>query len=369
MKYLSIGCTPIVLATALLAGLSPAQALQFSIVANVRGGPYIGAVRGATLYGVLPYIGSGTLFSLTTSGAYTLLHNFNSSTDGSTPNGLLAVDSGGNIFGTTGSGGSQGGGTVWEFSAGRVMSTLHALGAAGDGSVPMAGPVLGSDGNLYATAGEGAINDSGDVFRQTPGGPYKILYKFLSGADGHCPFSGVVRGKLGALYGTAVGHGAGGNPNGSIWKLSKALKLSTLYVFKNGTDGEWPDQTPAVDKLGNLYGTTHVQNGNNFAGAIWTISALGKFSVLHALTAATDGFAPNSPLLLNANGNLYGTTGSGGAHGLGTVFQVTPSGSFTVLHSFANTGDGAAPTGNLVHDSKGAIYGGTQYGPVFKIVP
>ena len=124
-----------------------------------------------------------------------------------------------------------------------------------------------------------------------------------------------------------------------------------------------------LDKAGNLYGTTATGSTSNFAGALWVVDTAGAFSVLHEFVASTDGSSPSSPLLLNTDGNLYSTTSGGGAHGYGTVFKFTPSGKFTVLHSFANTGDGAVPQGGLVHDSKGAIYGGTEYGPVFKIVP
>jgi uncharacterized repeat protein (TIGR03803 family) len=83
----------------------------------------------------------------------------------------------------------------------------------------------------------------------------------------------------------------------------------------------------------------------------------------------TDGFAPNSPLLLNTDGKLYGTTSAGGPDNDGTVFSITKSGAFAVIHSFSNSGDGAQPTGNLVRTSTGVIYGGTAYGTVFQITP
>jgi uncharacterized repeat protein (TIGR03803 family) len=124
-----------------------------------------------------------------------------------------------------------------------------------------------------------------------------------------------------------------------------------------------------VGDAGNVYGTTFIQNGGQFAGAIWVINSAGKFSVLHDLNGPTGGFGPNSPLLINTDGRLYGTTSSGGVDNIDTVFRITRSGSFAVPHSFTNTGDGGQPTGNLVRGNDGTIYGGTFYGPVFKIVP
>ena len=145
--------------------------------------------------------------------------------------------------------------------------------------------------------------------------------------------------------------------------------LQTLYVFTDGADGEWPTQTPTVDAAGDVFGTTSTQNGSSFAGAVWKIDHLGHFALLHSMNGAVDGYGPNSPLVLDRNGLLYGTAGSGGPGDGGTLFSIGKGGAFTVLHGFANMGDGEQPTGNLVQDSQGALYGGTGTGQVFKIVP
>ncbi len=358
-------------ALAICVALAPtaASASGFSVIASVPGGPQIGAVRGGTLYGTVAYNGAGQLFRLSTSGkAYTLLHDFAAATDGSAPNARLAFDPQGNLFGTASGGGAYGGGTLWEYSAAGSFTAPHAFGNGNDGAVPMQGPTAGPRRTILGTTGEGAIGGSGNIF-SLHAGQYNVLYEFMSGADGHCPFSGLAVGPGGALYGTAVGVGFGGNPNGSVWQYTAAGGLKTLYVFRDSNDGEWPDQAPVVDAAGNLYGTTHVQNGSNFAGAIWMITAAGQFSVLHGFDGATDGSGPNSPLLIGQNGTLYGTTAYGGTYGYGTVYSITPAGNFTVIHAFAAGADGAQPTGNLVQTHNGTIYGGTAYGPVFKIVP
>jgi uncharacterized repeat protein (TIGR03803 family) len=351
---------------------SPGFAATFSQIASVSGGPQIGAVSGTTLYGTSASggtNGAGQLFSISTTGTnYQILHNFTASVDGSSPNARLALNRQGDLFGTATGGGTYGGGTLWRYSATGGMTTEHSFGSGSDGAVPMQGPSLGPHGVIYDTTGEGAIGGSGNIFsfhRKT----YDPMYLFMSGTDGHCPFSGVAVTKAGVLYGTTVGVGFGGNPNGSVWQFTPPGTLKTLYVFQNGNDGEWPNQAPVVDRDGNVYGTTNKQNGNQFAGAIWKITAQGQFSVLHEMVSGTDGYDPNSPLVLGPDHLLYGTTANGGANGFGTVFSISTKGAFTVVHAFANTGDGAYPTGNLVQTSAGVMYGGTYYGSIFQITP
>jgi uncharacterized repeat protein (TIGR03803 family) len=345
-----------------------AQASTFSVIGSVPGGPQIGAINGKVLYGTIAYSNPPTLFSLTTSGSYKLLHNFNAGTDGSPPNAMLAIDGDGNVFGTTSAGGQYGAGTLFEYSAAKAFTTPHVFGGSGDGINPRQGPAMGPHHTVYGSTAMGAPNNNGIIFGMTHAGSYGMLYNFQSGADGHCPFSGVAVASNGTIYGTTVGVGYGGNPNGSVWKYTAAAGLQTLYVFQDGADDEYPDQAPTVDASGNVYGTTHVYQGSNVAGVVWKISAAGKFSVLHTMNGSTDGFGLNSPLVADKKGNLFGTTGSGGAKNDGTVFRITPAGAFSVVHSFAGGTDGAQPTGNLVRGSSG-IYGGTATGAVFKIVP
>jgi uncharacterized repeat protein (TIGR03803 family) len=358
---------------ALALGLPPAgaAATSFSVIGTIDGGPMIGGYHFGKLYGIVPYggAGSGSLFTLGTGGTYTLLHNFVAAVDGSAPNGQIDVDSAGNVFGTAANAGPNGAGTLWKYSPTAGMTTLHAFGASGDGDTPLEGPVRDSAGALFGTTAGGDVNTNGGLWGISSTGTYSNLYDFLSGADGHCPFSGSARAPGGTLYGTTIGNGYGGNPTGSVWKFSPDRKLTTIHVFHDTTDGEWPTIAPVLDKSGNLYGTTYMQHGVNFAGAIWKITSSGKFTVLHDLVAGRDGSGPNGPLLLDIDGNLYGTAQDSGPNGWGTVFRITPSGTFSVVHAFANGTDGAGPTGTLAQDGTGALYGGTATGQVFKIVP
>jgi uncharacterized repeat protein (TIGR03803 family) len=238
-----------------------ASAASFSIIGATPGGAQIGAIQGGTLYGTIPYSGAGVLFSFTTTGTYTVLHSFNATTDGSAPDARLVLTTSGDLYGTTVGGGGHGAGTIWKYTSSAGFKVAHAFGAGGDGTIPMQGPTLGQHGTIYGATSQGAIGGSGNVFSLSKSGKYDVVYEFLSQGDGHCPFSGVAFSKTGGLYGTTVGVGYGGNPNGSVWNYTPAGGLQTLYVFQDGNDGEWPNQAPALDGAGNLYGTTYIQNG------------------------------------------------------------------------------------------------------------
>jgi uncharacterized repeat protein (TIGR03803 family) len=348
-------------------GAAQAAGASFSVITTLSGPPAIGALYGGKLYGIMATGGSngaGMLFSVTASGQFADLRDFVAATDGSSPNAPLAVGTSGSIWGTAQSGGANGGGTLFEWTP-AGFSVPHAFGAGMDGSLPLQGPVVSPGGGMIGTAAGGAVSTNGNLWFYGSS-KYWVLHDFLSGADGHCPFSGPTRSAQGVIYGTTVGRGFGGNPTGSIWQFAKG-QLTTIYVFQDGNDGEWPDQAPVTDPGGNLYGTTHVQNGVQFAGAIWKLAPGGAFTVLHDLNGATDGYGPNGPLILNTDGYLYGTTASGGAANSGTVFRISPTGTFELVYAFKNAGDGANPTGPLVHNAAGAIFGGTATGTVFRI--
>ncbi len=362
--------TRIVMACLALGAPWTAAAATFSVIGTVPGGPAIGAVDGHLLYGVVPYGGGfGELFSITLAGHIAKLRTFVGSTDGSGLTARLVRQSNGDIVGIATSGGQYSSGTLWRYAANKKFSVLHAFGAPGDGSGPLQGPVGDQDGDLFGTTSGGAVATNGNAFKLSAGGTYAGLHDFLSGPDGHCPFSGAARGAGAQLYGTTVGNGFGGNPNGSVWKISPQGTLTTLYAFTDGADGEWPRQAPVVDAQGNVFGTTSVQKGNTFAGALWTINVKSGFAVLHSFAPATDGSQPNSILISDGHGTLFGTTATGGPGGYGTVFSITEGGTFKVLHAFANGADGATPTGNLVRNAGGVIFGGTQSGQVFRITP
>jgi uncharacterized repeat protein (TIGR03803 family) len=303
---------------------APAYAVTFTSLATGLGTSLeISAVNGTTAYGSTQYGGTasgGTLFSVTSAGKVTTLHSFAPSTEGSVPNDMLAVDTAGNIYGTTRQDGKFGGGTIFEFTSAHITKILHAFdAAAGDGSKPLQGLARSSVGALYGATSGGAISTNGNVYEVSPSGNYAARYDFKSAGDGHCPFSGVAVDSKGNVYGTVVGNGFGGDPNGAVWKLTPQNKLTPLYLFKDGTDGEYPDQSPIVDTAGNIYGTIITKTDRNgsevagYAGAVWKIDATGKFSLLHKFTGT---------LAHDSTGAIYGaTTGNSGSVG-GTVYKV-----------------------------------------------
>lgn len=372
-----IALPSLALGAALLAA-EPAAASSFTVLAGgLSYAPEISAATSAAVYGSTLYGGTssgGTLFKVTGGTKVTVLYNFKPATDGSMPNDMLAVDAAGNVYGTTQQGGKFSGGTIFKLSTARKLTVLHAFdAAAGDGSGPLQGLVRSTTGALYGAAAGGAISTNGSVFEVTPAGLYQTRYEFKSSGDGHCPFSGVTVDADNNVYGTVVGNGFGGDPNGAVWKLSTKNKLTPLYKFKDGADGEYPTQAPVVDAAGNLYGTILTMAGSSYAGAVWKIDTTGKFTVFYRFTGKADGFGPNGPLLVNKDGNLYGTTGSGGGTtakpGYGTLFRITPAGAFTVLHTFMAGTDGANPTGTLARNVYGHVFGGTASGTIYKYTP
>ena len=194
-----------------------------------------------------------------------------------------------------------------------------------------------------------------------------VLYSFAGSPDGADPHAGLVR-YQGNFYGTTM---QGGSSNlGTVFKLTPKGKETILHSFAGGTDGDSPTYGLVFDKEGNLHGTTP-QGGAFNSGTVFTITPSGTESVVYTFTGGADGANPSSGLILDGNGNLYGTTFGGGAYGNGTVFALSPSGVETVIYSFTGGADGGGPAGGLVRDGKGDLFGTNSggYGIVFKVTP
>lgn len=207
------------------------------------------------------------------------------------------------------------------------------------------------------------------------GQTFTILYSFTGGADGKGPSASLVRDAAGNLYGTTV---FGGNSSacaqgcGTVFKLDATSKLKVLHNFTNGVDGALPQTALIRDAAGNLYGTAPTGGAFNCGfyggcGVAFKLTPSGDFIVLHSFSGVPDGEDPLGGLVQDANGNLYGTTYLGGQSSCfcGTVYKLDVTGNETVLHSF-NEGvdDGGRPLGSLVRDSAGNLFGTTLYGGV-----
>jgi uncharacterized repeat protein (TIGR03803 family) len=219
----------------------------------------------------------------------------------------------------------------------------------------------------------------GTVFKFVPStGSLTTLYAFTGGTDGDQPY-GVVLDKNGNLYGITFLGGTYGW--GVVFKVAQSGKQTLLHTFTpNGKDGISPGGL-IINSKGILYGTTE-SGGAYGAGTIFEMTRTGKETILHSFNGAPDGFFPVPGVTLDKNGNLYGTTAWGGSFGLGTVFELTPTGTENILHSFAENGtDGFSPYSGVTLDTAGDVYGTTSLGgnasdcapigcgTIFRIVP
>jgi uncharacterized repeat protein (TIGR03803 family) len=215
--------------------------------------------------------------------------------------------------------------------------------------------------------------------RNGSGWIFSPLYSFTGRADGSAPIAAVVFGHDGTLYGTTEFGGRNcGVGCGTVFHLRPPLSVcktvlcawteTVLYQFSGSSDGANPGYGELTfDQAGNLYGTTFF-GGVNAQGVVYELTPSGggwAERAIHTFSGSSDGENPYSSVVFDAAGNLYGTTYAGGAHGYGTVFQLTPSGSGwteNTLYSLQSSSDGGNPFGGIVFDSAGNLYGATSGG-------
>jgi uncharacterized repeat protein (TIGR03803 family) len=185
-----------------------------------------------------------------------------------------------------------------------------------------------------------------------------IYYAFPGGKRGSQP-SQIVRDALGNLFGTTA-QGGGACNCGTIFKITPDGKESILHSFRGGKDGGDPLGGLILDDQGNLYGTTFASSGNH--GTVFQLSADGRLKTLHTFTDSSDGAYPTAAPILDKAGNLYGTTAGGGAYNEGTVYKLSSDGTLSLLYTFTEGTDGGGPLGSLIMDHAGALYGTTEYG-------
>lgn len=181
-----------------------------------------------------------------------------------------------------------------------------------------------------------------------------VLYSFQGGSDGSSPRSALIMGANGNLYGTTY---YGGAMNyGTVFKITSQGQETILYSFQGGNDGANPLAGLILDATGNLYGTTY-EGGGKDTGTVFKISPQGQEIILYRFQSGFDARNPAAGLIMDVNGNLYGTTAGGGSNYSGAVFKITPQGEETVLYSlhlFEN--DGAHPVASLIMDANGNLY-------------
>ncbi len=345
--------------------------------------------QAGSLYGVAAYgeESEGTIFQLTpTPGGWTFigLHQFDlSDTEGAGPIGGLAIDEAGNLYGTASyDHGKTECGTLFKMSLSEGFSVLHYF-TGPDGCDPES-TVTYSNGALFGATKGGGAKGQGTVFSMnTSGGSFQ--FTSFTGKNGTQPLSALTPGGYGTAY------SGGGNGQGIIYKLDPVKGIIRKHSFTvTGVAG----YAPMGDLLALNVGGVRTMYGTNSAGGVGgggTVyrlteiqpnSDLWRVSVLHSFSSSSgseQGWAPMTGLTADAAGNLYGTTDNGGA-GCGTVYKLSPAKNnkwtHNVLYSFdASQSDGCQPTGGVVFDKAGNLYGTTQwggdysYGAVYEITP
>lgn len=315
-----------------------------------------GNLYGATSYGGNPGCpgnqGCGTIFELAPDGALTVLYAFGGGADGGNPVGRLTRDRDGNLYGAAG-GGTNNSGVVFEIAPDGAETVLHAFGS-GDGSLPAGSLLFDKKSNIYGVTQGG----NGGVFKLAAGGKESVLYTFCQKAncqDGQTPNEGLVIDAAGNLYGTTQNGGTGGIvAAGTVFEVTPDGKESVLWNFcsrESCSDGEFPMAGLIRDAAGNLYGTTDY---GGVVGSVFELAPDGSESVLHAFDADKDGYNPLTPVTMDKHGTLYGTTSAGGSGGAGTAFEIAPDGSFKKLLNFPTVIGGAS---GLLLDKRGTLYG------------
>ena len=331
-----------------------------------------GNLYGTTLYGGVH--GRGSVFMITPAGTETQLYSFTGGVDGDVPVAGLALDKKtGNLYGTTLYGGASGNGAVFRVTPSGTETVLYSFAGGTDGANPYSGLVrVGT--TLYGTTDAGGAYGYGTVFKVTAGGKETVLHSFNSAfptLDGAHPYAGLVLYK-GILYGTTRYGGA--SNLGTVFSITKAGAETVLCSFQGGADGAYTYAGVAFDKSGSIYGTTY-SGGTDNAGTVFKLTGAGAESILHSFVRdGVDGLNPQASLTFD-RGNFYGTTLQGGPANIGTVFEVTPAGTETVLYQFTGGTDGGYPYAGLVLGKKNTLYsttyqgGSSNYGTVFRLVP
>ena len=373
---------------ALMAVLTPsARSQTFHVIHQFSGEdgqlPYAGLTSDAAgrLYGTT--CGNftsryGTVFKLTPSGSswvLTTLFNFPGGSDGGCPESRVIFGPEGRLYGTTTGGGSgcQICGTVFSLRPPLTAcktalcpwteTILYAF-SGYDGVGPMGDLNFDGAGNLYGTTYEGGVGGRGNVYELTPTGAgwtENDVYGFPEYGTFGNPSAGVMFDKAGNIYATAFGSYGGVfelTPSGGGWVYSE------IYTLHGGVEGSGPRAGVLFDKAGNLYSAT-TKDGGGGGGTVFSLTPFDGYWTFSALYSFVGNGGPSANLFMDAAGNLYGTTFSDGAYGLGSVFKLAPGPSgwtYTSLYDFTGGDDGANPVSNVLFDAAGNLYGTASAG-------
>jgi uncharacterized repeat protein (TIGR03803 family) len=348
---------------------------KFGFVSEGPGNPVGAVAQGldGSLYSTSSAGGTynnGTVFKITPAGQMHVLHNFCPQllcADGSQPEGGLTLRPDGHFIGTTSAGGSHNSGTIFDISPDGSLTTLYTFTSGADGGSPYAPPILGPDGQFYGvTESGGAASNCGTIYRLST--VFTVLHSFNK-TGGCTPVGPLVLGTDGNLYGTTIAGGTKGGW-GTIYRLTYRPGQSTLFTVLDNFDGTTlasPEAQLTEGSDGNFYGTT-TGGGTSGKGVIFKITPSGNLTVLHDLNGTTDGSGLLTGMAQGTDGNFYGTATFGAndsvncaPQGCGTLFLITPAGSFSILYTFDFT-TGNAPDSTPFQHTNGLFYGDTARG-------
>jgi uncharacterized repeat protein (TIGR03803 family) len=341
------------------------------------------------------------LLTLATSSAQTfsVVHDIDCTTDGCSDQQPIPITQGrdGNLYGRMYSGGANGDGTAWKVTPTGTLTDLYDF-TSQQSNNPVGGLTLALNGNFYGATPFGGDNNVGFVFKLTPVGAFTNLYSFTTTTDGGLTGEPLTLGPDGNLYGLdwyncyfykitvatgvfsnvsntcpvgtfyaltlgtdgrfyGITNSGGTNSKGSVFYMNTAGKVTTIHSF-NGTDGEYPVGQLVQASDGNLYGVTSETPTSSFEGEIYKVTPAGTVTVLHTFAAdGSEGANIVSGLLAASDGNLYGTTNTGGSNNDGTLYMISRTGTFKVLRSFTCGTDGCNNWVPLAQRTDGTIYG------------
>jgi uncharacterized repeat protein (TIGR03803 family) len=201
--------------------------------------------------------------------------------------------------------------------------------------------------------------------RVAQGQTFSVVHSFAGGRDGANPLGGFTIDAAGNLYGTTNIGGA--SSEGTVFKVGPKGKETVLHSFTGGADGANPQASLVMNAGGNLYGTTNAGGGSG-AGTVFKVTRKGEETVLYSFTGGADGAQPEAPLSIDAAGNLYGTTAAGGTYGNGTVFELGKKGgkwTEQVLFSFSQDATGKIPVAGVTIGADGNLYGTASAGGTY----
>ncbi len=317
----------------------------------------------------------GTLFRVSTGGGFTTLHSFCQEvhcSDGARPGNYLTRGPFGNVYGVTAAGGLADGGTVFRLSSSGAFSLVHkfcSLAKCADGIQPVS-VLFDGNGGMIGTAAAGGSHGGGTVFTIDSGGTFRVLHDFCAESgctDGASP-GALVRGKDGNFYGTTLAGGK--NHAGTMFRMTPAGTVTILYSFCGANkcpNGQQPAAMLVEGQNGDFYGTTRLKGANGY-GTVFEISPAGAFRTLHSFCAkpnCSDGATPTDGLILAKDGSFYGAVSAGGLFFDGAVFRLTPAGNYSLVYNFCalhGCFDGASPGSPPILGSNGLLYGTTMAG-------